>query len=431
MKFLNRPTLRKSGVFIILLLSLALFSGCNADDVSEEVNVQYWLSSWVKSQNSGDFKAYSSLYSNDFKGIKRVGKFEKTYNQQQWLDDRGRMFKKPFYVAVSTVNVTINETLRDVTFIQTWESETFKDIGKKRLILRPTDTKYEIVSEEMLFSRVLRRNKVDVFSPSNEMLFTIRVGDDYYAVLDKIQNYYPNDDLIKTNGLSIHNSMASLWFLPVSENVKDRYTTNSLDLIAVDSSGKTYPIDVGSIYVAGIFTKHFMGAGHDPDGYVLAKLPKKSAPLNVVFTSTGDVEWIPNNPNSSHSQDSLVNALSEPLDQVDGASWVIGGQNEFQLTESQTLVVMTLERDVHPGMHESQITLLGMLDSSGRVQSVIKSNRSILDPILFLRDGELFLESRSSWPTYDKYLYSVTLTSDQIALKDESSLVFKYFDCPY
>ena len=112
------------------------------------------LDAWLAAQNEHDFARYSTLYADRFSGIKRVGKHTAWFNRKTWLDDRKSMFKPSVSVAVSDVTIkNLGKTSR-VVFTQTFTSGSFKDEGRKELILTEQGDKLLISREEMLVSNV-------------------------------------------------------------------------------------------------------------------------------------------------------------------------------------------------------------------------------------------------------------------------------------
>jgi hypothetical protein len=112
------------------------------------------LATWLVAQNEHDFARYSALYAERFSGIKRVGKHTAWFNRKTWLDDRKGMFKPNASVAISDVEIkNLGKTSRAV-FTQTFSSGSFKDEGRKELILIEQGDKLLISREEMLVSNV-------------------------------------------------------------------------------------------------------------------------------------------------------------------------------------------------------------------------------------------------------------------------------------
>lgn len=144
-----------------LSLCLALtFIACGGDERSSSSSgtqppVEATLSAWCEAQTGGDFKTYSALYDDTFKGIKRSKKRKaKSYDQKAWLKDRGKMFKKPLHVDCRAPKITMGDdgATASITFEQYWRSPTYADQGDKRLDLKKTDSGWVLVGEEMVTS---------------------------------------------------------------------------------------------------------------------------------------------------------------------------------------------------------------------------------------------------------------------------------------
>jgi hypothetical protein len=139
------------------------------------------VDAWLASQNEHDFARYSSLYAERFSGIKRVGQHTTWFNRKTWLDDRKGMFKPNVSVAVSDVTLkNLGKTSRAV-FTQTFTAGSFKDEGRKELILIEQGDKLLISREEMLVSNVAGK------SSSNEATTSER-----YPVHDGMVVLEPN-----------------------------------------------------------------------------------------------------------------------------------------------------------------------------------------------------------------------------------------------
>lgn len=113
---------------------------------------QALLDVWVKAQNQGDFAAYKALYASKMMGIKRAGSRSTSFNREGWLEDREAMFLRPISVTVDTPRFVATPNLVLVSFKQTWQSSTFKDVGDKQLVLVREGGRLLISREEMLSS---------------------------------------------------------------------------------------------------------------------------------------------------------------------------------------------------------------------------------------------------------------------------------------
>lgn len=123
---------------------------------ADSAEAQALLSRWLMAQNSGDFAAYQALYAADFSGIRRSGAQRVELDRDGWMRDRERMFKKPMQVDAKEhqLLVTPNGAI-NLLFTQTWASGTYKDVGRKQLVLMRKDGAYLISREEMLSSAIV------------------------------------------------------------------------------------------------------------------------------------------------------------------------------------------------------------------------------------------------------------------------------------
>ncbi|HJZ86643.1 MAG TPA: nuclear transport factor 2 family protein [Polyangia bacterium] len=110
---------------------------------------------WLSSQNGGDFVAYQALYATRFTGVRRSGARIVHLDRAGWMRDRGRMFSKKMVVAAEGVEIAAAPAMVRVTLTQKWESGSYKDVGKKELILVREGEAWKIAREEMLDSRMV------------------------------------------------------------------------------------------------------------------------------------------------------------------------------------------------------------------------------------------------------------------------------------
>jgi ketosteroid isomerase-like protein len=120
-----------------------------------QADVEALVDQWLSAQNEGDFGAYSATYAQRITGIKRAGNRETTYNREDWLADRKRMFRKPMKVEGAKRSIRTSPTSAVVRFEQTWASGKFKDVGPKQLIVIREAGALRIAREEMQASTVL------------------------------------------------------------------------------------------------------------------------------------------------------------------------------------------------------------------------------------------------------------------------------------
>lgn len=109
---------------------------------------------WLAAQNSGDFAAYEAQYAARFTGIKRAGDRTSRFDRKKWLADRKRMFSRAMKVEVADLRIEPTRGGALVTFTQTWESGSFRDVGPKQLVLANEGQALKIAREEMLASTI-------------------------------------------------------------------------------------------------------------------------------------------------------------------------------------------------------------------------------------------------------------------------------------
>lgn len=136
---------------IVLLLLVMVGSAAAAKGVDEGA-ARALLAGWLDAQNSGNAKAYNTLYAGRFFGVKRVGAKTWRFDRKGWVRDRRRMFERKMRVEASEVRVSSDGRSAVVRFVQTWASGTFKDVGPKQLVLVREGGAVRIAREEMLAS---------------------------------------------------------------------------------------------------------------------------------------------------------------------------------------------------------------------------------------------------------------------------------------
>ena len=148
-----------------------------------EAQVRALLDAWLAAQNGGDLEAYSLLYAERFYGTKRSGQRTRTFERKFWLRDRKRMFDKA--MQVEATDVLINSTAESaiLTFVQTWASGTYKDVGPKQLVLVRSADGLRIAREEMLASIVESGNAPAAALPREDFAFVIHEDKEAYAVI--------------------------------------------------------------------------------------------------------------------------------------------------------------------------------------------------------------------------------------------------------
>jgi Domain of unknown function (DUF4440) len=135
-----------------LVLTLAAAVATAAPGAIADGDARTFVQVWATAQNAGDFAAYSALYAPAFKGIRRSGTREVTFDRAGWLADRQRMFKKKMTVELADVRTFPDPAGARVTFNQTFRQGRYADFGTKELLLARVEGRVVVTREEMLAS---------------------------------------------------------------------------------------------------------------------------------------------------------------------------------------------------------------------------------------------------------------------------------------
>lgn len=125
----------------------------------EQKQVKAVVDTWLAAQNSGNFDQYSGTYATRMTGIKRIGPRTYKYNRAGWVKDRKRMFKKKMKVAINDLKIHATPQSAVVSFTQTWESGSYKDVGPKQLLVVKDGKTLRIAREEMITSKIKNASK--------------------------------------------------------------------------------------------------------------------------------------------------------------------------------------------------------------------------------------------------------------------------------
>ncbi len=122
--------------------------------------VQVALDRWVAAQNNRNIEEYKTLYSSDFKGIKRTrnGK-SASFGYTKWLLDRGKMLTNTSDLQVSITNVSITNLSSNsakAEFTQYFRTSKYGDYGPKEMRFRKSGNEIKVTYEEMKWSKPLQ-----------------------------------------------------------------------------------------------------------------------------------------------------------------------------------------------------------------------------------------------------------------------------------
>jgi murein L,D-transpeptidase YafK len=109
------------------------------DDAEDDIAAM--VDNWLKAWSSKDITAYGSFYARDF----RSGSMD----LDAWLKHKERLNQKYSYIRVSKENMVIQNTKERciVSFVQTYESDAYKAVGTKQLILKRENGQWKIYRE--------------------------------------------------------------------------------------------------------------------------------------------------------------------------------------------------------------------------------------------------------------------------------------------
>jgi ketosteroid isomerase-like protein len=139
---------------MVALAAIPSWSFAKVNDIGV-ADAEELLQHWRAAQNHGDFTTYQGLYAEHFTGIRRSGARVVPMNRKRWMDDRAKMFAKPMKVQAEDLHVVPGDASAIVTFTQIWSSKTYKDQGRKQMVLvRGSDGQLKIAQEVMLDSRI-------------------------------------------------------------------------------------------------------------------------------------------------------------------------------------------------------------------------------------------------------------------------------------
>ncbi len=110
----------------------------------EEQEVLRFVTSWARAWSARDTDAYFSHYADDYRPRASV-------TNAKWKKSRTKRLRAPEFIAVnvSAVRVTENEDGRDVTFVQSYESNLLRSVVTKRLLLKRTADGWKIARERV------------------------------------------------------------------------------------------------------------------------------------------------------------------------------------------------------------------------------------------------------------------------------------------
>jgi hypothetical protein len=141
-----------------------------------ESEVRSLVDAWLGAQNSGNFAAYQQIYATRFAGIKRAGQRVRSFDRVGWFKDRERMFQRPMQgnvmsVAIEAMVIVGSQATARIQFVQSFERGTFKDRGRKEMVLVREGGVLRIAREEMLVSEMERQSTLSELATAERGFF--------------------------------------------------------------------------------------------------------------------------------------------------------------------------------------------------------------------------------------------------------------------
>ncbi|MFT6351945.1 MAG: tetratricopeptide (TPR) repeat protein [Neptuniibacter pectenicola] len=114
------------------------------DTLEQQVtqHLQNWASAWSNKDHQGYINAYTDVYRPNAK-----------LNHNQWVTQRQQRISKPAFIRVDVSNITIKRlspNLVEARFEQRYQSDTYKDAVKKRVLMVNTSGQWKISLERSL-----------------------------------------------------------------------------------------------------------------------------------------------------------------------------------------------------------------------------------------------------------------------------------------
>lgn len=113
-----------------------------SDEQKIELNLTNWASAWSNQNHQGYVAAYTDMYRPNAK-----------LSHNQWVEQREQRITKPNFirVSVSQINVKLlRDNLAEAHFEQRYQSDTYKDAVRKRMVLVKSDGQWKISLEKSL-----------------------------------------------------------------------------------------------------------------------------------------------------------------------------------------------------------------------------------------------------------------------------------------
>ncbi len=175
-----------------------------------------FIDQWLLSQNNKNMATYSGFYGSGFSGIKRVKSGQAyTYNRQEWINDRTKMYNSARNLAVTVSDIKIaenNGTSATVIFTYSYSSNAYRDIGTKRLnIEKNTSGKILILREEMLNSQDPDHTNIQASSYTEREAKLVYQSDCYVIITGSFSYETDAKNEVKRIRTAGHSNTGYLW----------------------------------------------------------------------------------------------------------------------------------------------------------------------------------------------------------------------------
>jgi ketosteroid isomerase-like protein len=237
-----------AALVVIVLFGAPAVADTTADPTPE---VRKVVDKWLDAQNRGDFAAYEQLYAARFTGVRRSGPRTVKMDRAGWLADRRRMFQKKMEVSIDKLAIAAAPSASRVTFVQTWASGSYKDVGDKQLVVVREGSAWKIAREEMLRSSILASEAktgaalaqamLPMFSPTALVVET-SAGDELGAGKKTLDDGDPI--AVKQN-------------VPMGRLPAEQRALRGRKLFALDENFEICELQVGDPAVVSTFVPHF------------------------------------------------------------------------------------------------------------------------------------------------------------------------------
>jgi hypothetical protein len=117
-----------------------------AEESTVEQQITNNLRSWANAWSNKDYKGYIATYTNVYRPNAKL-------THKQWVQQREHRIAKPKFIKVSISNIKVKllqDNLAEALFEQRYQSDTYKDAVKKRVMLVNSNGQWKISLEKSL-----------------------------------------------------------------------------------------------------------------------------------------------------------------------------------------------------------------------------------------------------------------------------------------